>query len=52
VVAVADGRLDTANGRFVHAAADDVDALADQVAGDRDLRTLGLRIFGPHDPLG
>ena len=52
VVAIAEGRLDAASGRFVHAAADDIDALADSVAADRDLRTLGLRPFGPHDPLG
>ena len=52
VLAVAAGRLDRASGRFVHAAADDIDALADRVAADRDLRTSGLRTFGPDDPLG
>jgi hypothetical protein len=51
-VAIADGRLDRASGRFVHAAADDVDSLAGRLATDRDLRTLGLRAFGPDDPLG
>jgi NAD(P)-dependent dehydrogenase (short-subunit alcohol dehydrogenase family) len=52
VVAVADGRLDRVSGRFVHAGADDLDVLADRVAPDRDLRTSGLRTYGPDDPLG
>jgi 3-oxoacyl-[acyl-carrier protein] reductase len=52
VVAVADGRLDRASGRFVHAGADDIEAFVDRVGTDRDLRTLGLRPFGPDDPLG
>jgi hypothetical protein len=36
----------------VHAGADDIEAFVDRVGTDRDLRTLGLRPFGPDDPLG
>lgn len=52
VVRFARGDLDTLHGRFVHAARDDLDALAriDTVTRE-DARTLRLRPYGPHDPL-
>lgn len=49
--ALADGRLDALSGRFVHAGSDDLAVLADRVAHDRDARTVGLRRYGPDDPL-
>lgn len=50
-VALADGRLDALSGRFVHAAADDLEALLRTLPADRDARTFGLRPYGPADPL-
>lgn len=49
--ALADGRLDSLSGRFVHAAADDLDALLAALPDERDARTLGLRSYGAADPL-
>lgn len=49
---LADGDLDSLSGRFVHAQADAVDDVLDAVASDRDARTMGLRSYGPRDPLG
>lgn len=54
VLRFARGELDALHGRFVHAARDDVDALlaaAEQIRS-RDARTLRLRPYGAHDPLG
>lgn len=49
--ALADGRLDSLSGRFVHASADDLDALLAAVPPDRNARTLGLLSYGEGDPL-
>jgi 3-oxoacyl-[acyl-carrier protein] reductase len=49
---LASGRLDDLSGRFVHAAADDLDRLLTRARDDRDVRTLGLATFGEDDPLG
>lgn len=49
--ALADGRLDGLSGRFVHAAADDLDALLATVPDERNRRTLGLLSYGDGDPL-
>lgn len=48
---LADGRLDSLSGRFVHASADDLHALLAAVPHDRSRRTLGLIPYGEGDPL-
>lgn len=48
---LADGALDALSGRFVHAQTDDIDDMLDALASDRDARTIGLRPYGPTDPL-
>lgn len=50
-VAMADGNLDALSGRFLHAAADDVQVLLQTLPADRDARTFGLHRYGPDDPL-
>lgn len=53
VARFAHGELDALHGRFVHATRDDVDALLVATAGDASgARTLRLRTYGTHDPLG
>ncbi|MFC0359786.1 SDR family NAD(P)-dependent oxidoreductase [Kytococcus schroeteri] len=49
-LALADGRLDAWSGRMVRAGADTVETLR-QVTPSGPARTLGLRSYGPADPL-
>lgn len=51
--AFAAGRLDALSGRFVHAAADDLDNLVARAGQIRDADTRRLRLvpYGPQDPL-
>lgn len=54
VVDAARGRLDPLHGRFIHLGQDNIaELLANAAAiGESDARTLRLRPYGPHDPLG
>lgn len=54
VLAVTHGSLDELHGRFFHAGLDDVESLLGQadLIRARDARVLGLRDYGPSDPLG
>lgn len=49
--ALADGRLDSLSGRFVHAGVDDLDVLLAAVPQGRGRRTLGLLAYGDDDPV-